>query len=180
MLIKALRALALAATFAMAGCILSTEDISTQVPPTTPILEGSYNNIDVANSFKFTLKGDTYVIDKGECMRFFKLPEFDDYIMQYWKGGPDGQRPDKYAYYQVSIPNNTRFIIREAGTKGDNTDRVDSALLALLPPYLKNLMQADKEGIHVISPKRDTLYILREMGRRDLPLKNTATYQRVP
>ena len=179
MLIKALRAALLAATVVLAGCIYSSEDISTQVPPTTPLLEGRYG-LNGGDPFQLTLKGDTYHTNNKEFLRFFKLPEFDDYIMQYRRASSDPADPVMYSYYQASIPSNTQFIIREAGNSGENGDQSNKALMAVLPPYLKNLLKLEKDGIVVVSPKRDTLYILREIGRRNIPLNNTASYQRVP
>jgi hypothetical protein len=171
---------------ALAACgIASDHDIGKELKPLTPIRAGSYLLELTADKDKklqqmpITLNGTTYLIeyakDNGSktitAMHFYRLPEFDGYIMQ-WAGA---EKPG-YIYYYARVTNDTVDMLDE------NIER------AVLPPQLESLFverQQEQGGADAekrtneLKSGRDILFVLRALAAAKYPLKSFAILKRV-
>jgi hypothetical protein len=171
---------------ALAACgIVSDYDIGKELKPLTPIRAGSYLLELTAEKDKkpqqmpITLKGTNYLIeltkDNGSktvtAMHFYRIPEFDGYIMQW----ADAEKPG-YVYYYVRVTN-------------DRVDMLDENIeRAVLPPQLDALFvprQQEEAGTEAekrtneLKSGRDILFVLRALAVAKYPLKQFATMKRV-
>ena len=168
-------AVAVLAACALSGCIFSDYDIAQQMQAELPIAAGKYSvmfngkpaslTVTIANG---TYRGEGFNAaapsPKISYLRFFRVPEFDNYIVQAWND-PEGGQKVSYTYMYASATQNG-FTLAQCCD------------YAALPQFLQKLVTSERSGVRVINGPRDTLYVLREIGRRNLKLSTPITYTR--
>jgi hypothetical protein len=151
----------------LSGCVCSDYDISQQLRPTFPIAIGQYASKDSPTTLTITRFQDSYLmVDPSDTRRsytrFSRAPEFDNYIVQSWHDPKVG---------------NSDYFYNYASVAGDSFTIADCCEYAALPQYLQNLVQQGAKGIVIVlDGPRDTLYLIREIGRRGLKLSDDVTY----
>jgi hypothetical protein len=157
----------LAAAVALSGCFTSDYDISTQAKPETPFAAGTYKS-KTGKVQVVTLSDGVYTAvasgDGGKperaYLRFFHFPEFNSYVVQAWEDPQEGKKIS-YVYFYASVAGNTfTFMACPYGR---------------LPPNLQTLVTHDVDTILRDGP-RDTLYLVREVGRRSIKLDVADVY----
>jgi hypothetical protein len=170
---------------ALGACgIWSDYDVGNELKPLTLIRAGTYlleltAEKDKPQQLPITLNGATYLIEftneNGSktmtAMHFYRLPEFDGYIMQ-WAGA----EKRGYYYYYARVTNDRVDILDE------NIER------AVLPPQLDALFvprQQEEPGhggekrTNELKSGRDILFVLRALVAAKYPLKPFATLKRI-
>jgi hypothetical protein len=162
------------AAVVLSGCFASDYDISNQVKPDFPLAAGQYKsevnkvmNIAVAdNAYIATALGED---TEGErvSLRFFRVPELDEHIVQAWREA-DAGRSVTYTYIYAKVTaNQVTFLDCSHGN---------------LPHVLKNLVERKKGlfsfEVSVGDGPRDTLYVMREAGRLCTKMGTLGVYRR--
>ncbi|HLH90109.1 MAG TPA: hypothetical protein VKX28_16790 [Xanthobacteraceae bacterium] len=172
--------LAVLPILAMAGCgIESTYDIGQKLAAQTPLLPGTYKGESAeAKPAKITRDGDGYAMeltdDKGNVararIRFFKIAEFDGYVLQFI----DPDKPGKFLYLYTRVTPAGIEILDE------NIDNAD------LPPDLASRFDETKAApgqtlfIKARTLKRgeDVMLVLQALARGKLPLTHMDYWKR--
>jgi hypothetical protein len=140
----------------LAACIAGgTSDLSKVLAPEFPISPGMYAN-PKGQVMSLSRTGDSYTFADASSgahrLRFMRVPEYDGFVLQVWQEAPSGNQSYVYLFAK-QIPRGIRTFV------------MDSEKYASLPPYIQRLTSAQKTGISVLNPERDTLYVVREIGR---------------
>jgi hypothetical protein len=159
-----------AALCTLAGCIISEYDLAAELTPEFPLTGTAYRDPD-GKIHRFKRVGNAYVVregeDAGNSMRFFKIPEYSGYVFQYHAADKDQKTAKttvKYGYYLADLTK-TGFVIK------DWTEQA----VAQLPANVQRLVTADTEhNVTVKDAAHDTLTVVREMARANLPTKEFA------
>jgi hypothetical protein len=174
MLLRACRFLAITAVaLHLGGCIYSDYDISPSLKPEFPVKPGTYAKAggpviviqrsgDAYQAYNRSNKLTTYA-------RLFKIPEFPDYVMQYYDRK---KKPIVYLFLKIT-------------DKGFDVYTVDK-LATVVPEHLAKLLAPGKDNnssnneITIANGRRDTLYVVRELARANLKMNVTESYERRP
>ena len=175
------RCLAVLSILAMAGCgIESDYDIGQKLTPQTPLLPGTYKGESAESKpAKITRVSDGYLLemtdDKGNVsrapIRFFKIAEFDGYILQL--ADPDKRGKFLYLYTRVT-PAGIEIL-------DENIDNAE------LPPNLERLFDESKPSpgqtlyIKTRTLKRgdDILFVLQGLAGGKFPLTHMDYWKRL-
>jgi hypothetical protein len=175
------RCVAMLSILAVAGCgIESDDDIGQKLTPQTPLLAGTYKGESAESKpAKITRAGDGYLMemtdDKGDVLRapirFFKIAEFDGYILQL--ADPDKRGKFLYLYTRVT-PAGIEIL-------DENIDSAD------LPPNLERLFDESKPSpgqtlyIKTRTLKRgeDVLFVLQALAGGKFPLTHMDYWKRL-
>ena len=118
----------------------------------------------------FTRAGNDYLVlegDKpGNRVRFFKIPEYAGYVFQFDGTNTDAQTHKTtvlYGYFLADVTA-TGFVLRDW----------DEEAVVHVPAHVNSLVTIDNESnLTVKEGRRDTLYVIRELARANLPSKPT-------
>lgn len=175
------RCVAVLSILAVAGCgIESDYDIGQKLKPQTPLLPGTYKGENAeAKPAKITRDGDGYLMemtdDKGNVarahIRFFKIAEFDGYILQLI----DPDKPGKFLYLYTRVAPAGIEILDE------NIDQVD------LPPDLASRFDESKPPpgvtLHIktrtLKRGEDVLLVLQALAAGKFPLTHLDYWKRL-
>jgi hypothetical protein len=174
MLLRVCRFLAIAAVaLQLGGCIYSDYDISSSLKPMFPVKPGTYTKAG-GPVIVVRRSGDAYqVYNRGTKLttyaRLFKIPEFPDYVMQYYDRK---KKPIVYLFLKTT-------------DKGFDVYNVEK-LASVLPEHLAKLLAPGTDNnrseneITVANGRRDTLYVVRELARANLKMNVAESYERRP
>jgi len=164
MFMRVVRIFAIAVVALQLGaCILSNYDIANDLKPEFPIKPGTYVS-GKGTTYVVRRSGDHYRITSPQEKetnygRLFKIPEYPDYVFQFYD---DKKKP----YYYLFLKQTDKgFDIYDVGK-----------LATVLPEHLAKLVAPITDDdrkyntITIANPKRDTLYLIRELSRANLPM----------
>jgi hypothetical protein len=157
-----------AAALMLAGCIISDHDVSAELQPQFPLTAKSYRDVD-GKVTVFTVAGNAYLAREGDepgnRVRFFKIPEYAGYVFQFEGSETDAQAHKTavvYGYFLADV-SATGFVLRDWEKQA--TDHI--------PAHLSSLVTIDNENnLTLKDGRRDTLYVIRELARANLPTKS--------
>ncbi len=163
----------------LSGCFSSEYDLSQQLKPEFPVTVGEYDNQKGGSRSVVTRYSDSYVAispapegqtGRPDHLRFFRVPEFDYYIVQHWIDPEQGATPSYNYLYARVMASEITFL------------DLDIKDVSRLPRYLRHLVEVPKSryflGVTIRSGSRDTLYILREVGRGRVKPKAVGRFTR--
>ena len=156
-----------AAALMLAGCIISDHDVSTELQPQFPLTAKAYRDQD-GEVTAFTVVGNAYLAREGDKpgnrVRFFKIPEYAGYVFQFEGTNTDAQTHKTavlYGYFLADVTP-TSFVLRD--WEKEATDRI--------PAHVGPLVTVDNENnLTLKDGRRDTLDVIRELARANLPTK---------
>jgi hypothetical protein len=162
-----------AVTLLLGGCINSDYDVAASMKPEFPVRPGAYIKADGGiievrkhgNAYRVTNRKDKEIV----YARLFKLPEYPDYVMQYYDRR---KKPIVYLFLKTT----------EKGFDVYDIEKLASVVPEHLTKLLKPITESDRENnnITIAQGKRDTLYILREITRANPKMKVVESYIRRP
>ena len=168
------RLVATAAVFLQLGaCINSDYEIASSFKPEFPVKPGTYAKGD-GTIIVIRKIGNAYEVRNRSTKvtayaRLFKIPEFSDYVLQYYDRK---QQPIVYLFMKTT-------------DKGFDIYDIEK-LPSVLPAHVAKLLAPIKEADHrdnnvtIVNGKRDTLYVVRELARANLKMKEVESYKRRP
>ena len=174
MLLRVCRFVAIAAVALQLGaCINSDYDISSSLKPEFPVKPGTYAKAG-GTVIVVRRSGDAYQVYNRSTKstayaRLFKIPEFPDYVMQYYDRK---KKPIVYLFLKTTDNGFDVYDIEKLASVAPEH------LTKLLAPISDN--DRRDNNITVVHGKRDTLYVVRELARANLKMNVAESYERRP
>ncbi len=117
-LISSLLVPALLLPLLLAGCVVSTKDLSEDLAAATPLEPGTYTNLLQRTSVDIALNGLDYRVDNA-TYRFFPISGSEDYILQSRSSGAGA-----FNYLFARVFDDTLVIYAQTFGSDENVPRV--------------------------------------------------------